>query len=163
MRNNLWKQMAFGAVAGFAGTVVIQSLLMAHRKVSPETMPPISRDPGEFMVSKAKAALPAKAQVRVPPKAEAVSAKLLGLGYGMAFGALYAVARPRTQRSLLEGTLLGIAAWAVGYLGWLPGAKLMKPVWKQNPAQVIVPLAEHAMYGVATVAGYHWLQERVEE
>jgi len=51
--------MAFGALAGFAGTVVIQSLLMAHQKVSPQTMPPINRDPGEFMLSKAKAALPA--------------------------------------------------------------------------------------------------------
>jgi len=154
--------MAFGAVAGFAGTVVIQSLLMAHQKVSPQTMPPINRDPGEFMLSKAKAALPAKAQERVPHKVEAASAKLLGLGYGMTFGALYAVARPETKRSLLEGALLGLAAWAVGYLGWLPGAKLMRPVWKQNPAQVVLPVAEHALYGVATVAGYCWLQERTE-
>jgi len=154
--------MAFGAVAGFAGTVVIQSLLMAHQKVSPETMPPINRDPGEFMLSKAKAALPAKAQERVPHKVEAVSAKLLGLGYGMTFGALYAVARPKTKQSILEGALLGLAAWAVGYLGWLPGARLMRPVWKQKPVQVILPVAEHALYGVATVAGYHWLQERAE-
>ena len=162
MRNNVWKQMAFGAAAGFAGTVVIQSLLMAHQKVSPQTMPPINRDPGEFMLSKVKAALPAKAQERVPHKVEAVGAKLLGLGYGMTFGALYAVARPETKRSLLEGALLGLAARAVGYLGWLPGAKLMRPVWKQNPAQVVLPVAEHALYGVATVAGYCWLQERTE-
>jgi hypothetical protein len=154
--------MAFGAVAGFAGTIVIQSLLMAHQKVSPKTMPPINRDPGEFMLSKAKAALPAKAQDRVPPKVEAVSAKLLGLGYGMTFGAMYAVARPKTKRAFLEGALLGLAAWAVGYLGWLPGAKLMQPVWKQKPTQVILPVAEHALYGVATVAGYRWLQERVQ-
>ncbi len=161
MRNNVWKQLAFGAVAGFAGTVVIQSLLMAHQKVSPQTMPPINRDPGEFMFSKAKSALPVKAQARVPHKVDAISAKLLGLGYGMTFGALYAVARPKTKRSLLEGALLGLAAWAVGYLGWLPGARLMRPVWKQNPAQVVLPVAEHALYGVATVAGYRWLQERV--
>lgn len=162
MRNNIWQDVAIGAVAGIAGTMVIQSLLMAHQKVSPETMPPINRDPGEFMLSKAKAALPAKAQERVPQKVEAVSAKLLGLGYGMTFGALYAVARPKTKQSLLEGALLGLAAWAVGYLGWLPGAKLMRPVWKQKPTQVILPVAEHALYGVATVAGYRWLQERVK-
>lgn len=154
--------MAFGAVAGFAGTVVIQSLLMAHQKVSPKTMPPINRDPGEFMLSKVKEALPEKARARVPRQVGAVSSKLLGLGYGMTFGALYAAARPRTKQSLLEGALLGLAAWAVGYLGWLPGTRLMRPVWKQNPVQVILPVAEHALYGVATVAGYRWLQERGE-
>jgi hypothetical protein len=35
-------------------------------------------------------------------------------------------------------------------------------VWKQKPTQVILPVAEHALYGVATVAGYRWLQERIE-
>jgi len=162
MKNNVWKQLAFGAVAGFAGTVVIQSLLMAHQKVSPETMPPINRDPGEFMLSQAKRALPAKAQDRVPPKLEAASAKLLGLGYGVTFGAVYAVARPKTKRVVLEGALLGLAAWAAGYLGWLPGARLMKPIWKQKPAQVAIPIAEHALYGVATVAGYGWLKDHVK-
>lgn len=162
MQNNVWKQLAFGAAAGFAGTVVIQSLLLAHQKISPKTMPPINRDPGEFMLSKAKSALPAKAQVRVPHKVEATSAKLLGLGYGMTFGALYGVTRPRSKRALLDGALLGLAAWAVGYLGWLPGARLMRPVWKQKPAQVVVPIAEHALYGIATVAGYQWLKDRVE-
>jgi uncharacterized membrane protein YagU involved in acid resistance len=162
MRNNLWKQLAFGAVAGFAGSMAIQALLMAHQKVSPQTMPPINQDPGEFMLGKAKAALPRKARQRVPKQVEAVSAKLLGLGYGMTFGAVYAMARPKTQRTILEGALLGIATWAVGYLGWLPAAKLMPPVWKQKPAQVIVPVAEHALYGMATVAGYRWLKERAE-
>jgi hypothetical protein len=161
MKNDMWKELAFGAVAGLAGTIAIQALLMTHQKVSPQTMPPIVHDPGEFMLSKAKAVLPEKAQDRVPRKVEAVGAKLLGMGYGMTFGAIYAAVRPRTQRTLLEGALLGIAAWAVGYLGWLPGAKLMLPVWKQKPAQVAVPIAEHALYGVATVAGYQWLKERV--
>lgn len=162
MRQNVWKELAVGAVAGLAGTIAIQALLMAHQKVSPQTMPPIVEDPGEFMLSKAKAALPRKAQKRVPRKVEAVGAKLLGMGYGMTFGVIYAATRPKTQRTLLEGALLGIAAWAVGYLGWLPGAKLMRPVWRQKPAQVAVPMAEHALYGVATVAGYRWLKERVE-
>ena len=98
----------------------------------------------------------------MPKSVEAVGAKLLGLGYGMTFGVLYAVARRKTQRTLLEGALLGIATWAVGYLGWLPRARLMRPIWKQKPLQVAVPVAEHALYGVATVAGYRWLKERAE-
>jgi hypothetical protein len=103
MQNNMWKQLVFGAVAGFAGSMAIQAMLMAHQKVSPQTMPPIRQDPGEFMLGKAKAALPRKARKRLPKPLEAASAKLLGLGYGMTFGGVYAMARPKTQRTLLEG------------------------------------------------------------
>jgi hypothetical protein len=162
MQDNLWKQMAFGAFAGLAGTLAIQALLKTHQKVSPQTMPPINRDPGTFMLRKAKQALPLKARQRVPQKVEVAGGKLLGFGYGMTFGAFYGAARPKTQRTLREGALLGLLAWAVAYLGWLPGSKLMPPVWKQKPAQVAVPLAEHALYGVATAASYRWLKNRIE-
>jgi len=37
----------------------------------------------------------------------------------------------------------------------------MPPVWKQTPLQAVLPVAEHALFGVATVAGYRWLEERV--
>lgn len=162
MQNNVWKQLAFGAAAGLAGTIAIQALLKTHQKVSPQTLPPIEREPGEFMLSKAKQALPQKIQDRVSPKVESIGAKFLGLGYGMTFGVLYATARPKTQRTIVEGALLGLVAWAIGYLGWLPGAKLMRPIWKQKPAQIALPVAEHALYGMATVASYRWLKERVE-
>ena len=158
----IWKQVAFGAVAGLAGTMAIQSVLKTHGKISPQTMPPIRRDPGEFMARKAKQGLPWKVRRHVSRKAEATGAKLLGLGYGVTFGALYGAARSKTEHTLLEGALLGLAAWAAGYLGWLPGAKLMRPVWKQKPAQVVAPIAEHALYGIATVGGYRWLKELAE-
>lgn len=162
MRNNIWAQMAIGAAAGFAGSMAIQALLKTHQKVSPETMPPINEEPGQFMIRKVKTVLPERVQNKVPHKAEAIAGNLLGLGYGMTFGAVYALARPRTERMVLEGALLGVASWAVGFLGWLPGAKLMPPVWKLKPTQIALPIAEHALYGVATVAGYRWLKERVE-
>jgi hypothetical protein len=38
----------------------------------------------------------------------------------------------------------------------------MRPVWKQKPAQVALPIAEHALYGIATVGSYRWLRDRVE-
>ncbi|HTL17320.1 MAG TPA: hypothetical protein VL793_08790, partial [Patescibacteria group bacterium] len=66
----------------------------------------------------------------------------------------------RASRMFGEGALLGLLTWAVGYLGWLPGAKLMPPVWKHQPKQIAMPIAEHALFGVATVAGYRWLQKR---
>ena len=160
---NTFSQLAFGAVAGLAGTMTIQTLLKAHQKLAPESLPPMNEDPGHFMIRKAEQLLPQKARERIHEKAESASAKLLGLGYGMTFGALYAALRPKTRRPLLEGALLGIATWAAGYLGWLPGAKLMPPVWKQNATQVALPLAEHALYGVATVESYRWLRARARQ
>lgn len=153
-------RLALGAAAGLAGTVAIQTILKAHQKVSPGTLPPINEHPGQFMMRKAKEALPEKMRPHVPQKLQSAGANLLGMGYGMAFGALYAVARPKTRQSLLEGAILGVIAWAVGYLGWLPGAKLMPPIWKQRASQAITPVAEHAAFGVATVAGYDWLKQR---
>ena len=157
---DLWLRLALGAAAGLAGTMAIQALLKAHEKVSPATMPPIKEHPGRFMLRKAKQSLPRKVRRRVPRKVENAGANLLGMGYGITFGALYAVTRPKTRWTLLEGTLLGVIAWAAGYLGWLPLAKLMPPVWKQKPTQAIIPVAEHAAFGVATVAGYGWLKRR---
>lgn len=158
--DRLTKRLALGAVAGLAGTLAIQILLKTRQKYSPESMPPIREEPGHFMLRKAKRALPKKVRHRVPEKAEEIGSKMLGAGYGMTFGALYAAARPKTKCAVLEGTLLGIAAWTVGYLGWLPGAGLMRPIWKQRLTQAAIPVAEHAVFGLATVAGYRWLTDR---
>ena len=63
----------------------------------------------------------------------------------------------------MDGVILGIANWAAGYLGWLPALGLMPPLWQQKTPQVIAPIAEHALYGMITVAMYDWLRERVED
>src|ERR1043166_8199707 len=94
---------------GLAGTMTIQTLLKAHQKLAPESLPPMNEDPGHFMIRKAEQLLPQKARERIPEHAESASAKLLGPGYGMTLGALYAALRPKTRRPLLEGALLGIA------------------------------------------------------
>src|SRR5579884_2935061 len=105
MRNNIWLQLGLGAAAGLAGTMAIQALRTTHEKISPETMPPMSEHPGKFMLRKAKEALPYKAQEKVE-KIEDMGANLLGLGYGVTFGVMYAALRRKTRRTLLEGALL---------------------------------------------------------
>lgn len=149
---------AVGAVAGLVGTVAIQALMGASQKWLPSTMPPIRQDPGEFMVDRVEDALPDAVSEPIPSVLETAAARALGLGYGMAFGALYAVLRPRGWPRLGDGAVLGLAAWAAGYLGWLPALGLMPPVWKQRPAQVLVPIADHVVYGLATAASYDWMQ-----
>jgi hypothetical protein len=69
--------------------------------------------------------------------------------------------RPTGGPPLADGVILGVATWATGYLGWLPAAGLMPPVWQQTAPQAIAPIAEHALYGITTVATYGWLRERI--
>ncbi len=63
---------------------------------------------------------------------------------------------------LVAGTVLGLATWAVGYLGWLPATGLMPPVTRQEPARVAGPIATHVGYGIATAATHQWLRRRLD-
>lgn len=157
-----WRtQIISGAAGGFAGTLAIQALLIISRKWLPSTAPPIRQDPGEFLVEKGKQALPEQVHQRLPTVVEAAAARLLAAGYGLTFGVLYTLLRPQGGAPLVDGPALGIANWAAGYVGWLPAFGLMPPVWQQKAPQAIAPIAEHALYGVVTVATYNWLRERV--
>lgn len=153
-------RLALGAAGGFAGTLAIQAAMAATRKWLPAASPPLRRDPGDFMVEKAEGALPDAVRRRIPDAAEAGAKSALALGYGLAFGALYAAVRPRGGNPLLDGVALGLVTWAAGYLGWLPAAGLTPPPWRQTPAQAAGPAAQHVVYGVAAVAAYDWLAGR---
>jgi hypothetical protein len=94
------------------------------------------QDPGEFMVEQAKSALPREKRERVPESVEATASSLLRVGYGTT------------------------GVWAAGYLAWLPRTRLMPPVTEQHAGQVILPLLQHAAFGVALVPTYDWLRRR---
>lgn len=143
-----------GAAAGLIGTALIQGLMAASQKWAPEILPPIKQDPGEFMIEKAEEQLPARLREKIPEQFERAAAKSLGFGYGTTFGALYATSRPETKSLLLEGSALGLAAWGVGYLGWLPASGLMPPVRKQDPEQIAGPILSHILFGIVTVGLY---------
>ncbi len=159
--SSLLKRMALGAAGGLAGTLAIQALLKAQQKWLPDSVPPFRREPGEFMVENAEDALPESVRRSIPETVESGAAQMLGLGYGLAFGALYGALRPAGGSPLRDGLILGMVNWTMGYMGWLPALGLMPPVWRQKPAQVVTPAAEHVVYGMATVAAYDWLHERV--
>ncbi|MBX6311314.1 MAG: hypothetical protein IRY99_00080 [Isosphaeraceae bacterium] len=160
--SDLLSRAVLGAAGGFAGTLVIQALLGASRRFAPGTLPPLREEPGRFMVKKAEQALPELVRGRIPEAAERAAAGGLALGYGLAFGVLYALVRPQGGNPLVEGLALGTACWAVGYLGWLPALGLLPPVWEQRAPQALAPVAEHLVYGMTTVAAYDWLRRRVE-
>ena len=95
--------------------------------------------PGRVHGEKAEEQLPDEMREQIPEQLEKAAAKSLAFGYRTAFGALYATSRPETKNLLLEGGALGLAAWGVGYLGWLPATGLMPAVTKQEPRQIAGP------------------------
>jgi hypothetical protein len=155
-------QVLLGALGGLAGTAAMGGVLKVAQKRLPGTIPPIRKDPGQFMVKQAEHLLPRRMRRRIPKAAESTAAQLLAAGYGLTFGALYAALRPRAGgHPIREGLALGTLTWAAGYLGWLPATGLMPPVWKQSAPRALAPLAEHALYGVVAVAVYDWLRDSV--
>jgi hypothetical protein len=112
------------------------------------------------MVEKAEEQLSDTLREKVPELLEKAAAKSLAFGYGTTFGALYATSRPETKNPLLEGSALGLAAWGVGYLGWLPASGLMAPVTKQKPEQIMGPILSHILFGIVT-AGLYRLFQRI--
>ena len=158
-RHNLSEHVALGAAAGVAATFLLQGIRTSEQKLLPETMPPMREDPGEFMVEQAEELLPEETRQQVPATVETVAAKSLALGYGMTAGALYGALRPHPDNLLIDGTVLGLGVWAVGYLGWLPALGLMPPVQQQETEQVAGPIAQHIIFGLATVAAYQWLHD----
>lgn len=162
MKNGrLVNRLAMGAAAGAGATVAMQGMLTASQKWLPQTTPPMQQDPAAYMLHQAGSALPVGARERVPEKVQKGAGSLLHFGYGATAGLLYGALRPEDPNVLRDGLLLGLGVWAAGYLGWLPRAGLMPPVTQQRPAQVIGPVVQHALFGVAAVIAYGWLQRRL--
>jgi uncharacterized membrane protein YagU involved in acid resistance len=160
MADDLLKRATIGAAAGVAGTLVLQGVVAGMAKYAPQLEPPESEEPAQFMLWQAEKHLPPKMWMKIPAKAETAAGIGLSFAYGATFGALYAAARGHARSSILEGAVLGTAVWAIGYLGWLPLADLIPPIWKQEPQQMVGPIVEHLVYGVLTVAAYEFIRGR---
>lgn len=158
--SSLTSRLLAGAGAGVAATAGMYGMRTATQKWAPQTMPPMRQDPGEFMVEQAESVLPREKRERVPETVEATASSLLRVGYGTTAGLLYAALRRGRPNLWRDGLLLGVGVWAAGYLGWLPRTRLMPPVTQQRAAQVMVPLLQHAAFGVTVVATYDWLRRR---
>jgi hypothetical protein len=145
-------RLATGAAAGLAATLVLQPLRSATASRFPSTKAPMRQEPGKFMVERVGDALPTWASTRIPESVEKVAARSLGLGYGLTFGAGYALVRRQPGNVLIDGAALGLVTWAVGYLGWLSAAKLMPPVTRQPARQVATPILQHVVFGIVAAA-----------
>src|SRR6185295_18543193 len=116
-----------GAAAGLVGTALVQGLMAASQKWAPQSLPPIKQDPGEFMVKKLRSNYPTKCVSKFPSnwKKPQLNRSHLATARPSAPYTPHPVRRPRACYSKAAPCL---AAWGVGYLGWLPATGLMPAV-----------------------------------
>ncbi|WP_438025268.1 hypothetical protein [Sorangium sp. So ce233] len=143
---------AGGVLGGTVGTALMLQGMKASQRL-PERLkpPPVREDPGEFMVARVE-------QLRGEPLPRTLRdalAKGMHWGYGVTNGALFGLATSRihlrtVRAALLAGAAMGTAVWAIGYIGWLPAAKLTPPVWRQGARHVAVSVLGHMAFGIVS-------------
>lgn len=137
-----------GLVGGVAGTMAMQAIMKASGKLPEPIRPPMpARDPGQVMMEKAQTVVGT-----LPVKVHQVGAQGLHWGYGvvgpLAMAAVSSILGARsTGKTILAGTLVGVAVWAAGYVGWLPALGLVPPVHKVPIGKSASGLLGHAAYG----------------
>ena len=131
----------------------MMALRAFDQKYAPKTIPKIKEDPGEYIVHAAEVAT---GQARRTETVESALAIAMHLGYGTTLGICYGLIRGRgvDRSALVDGCVLGTAAYAVGYLGWLPALGLSKPIRKQEFPEIAGEAFRHIAYGVTTTAAY---------
>jgi hypothetical protein len=159
--SSLGKTFWLGSAAGLAGTVLMKSMMVASEKLAPQVLPPVSEDPGEFMVKQVEGALPEKTREKIPEKLESVAATALGFGYGTTLAGIYAFLRRGRTNVIFDGAALGGLTWAIGYLGWIPAAKLAPPIHRQEPQQIASNMISHILFGIASMAAFDFLRRKI--
>jgi len=154
MRDGLVLHGVEGALGGVLGTLVVKRTIKIGSKLPEKLKPPeIRRDPAELVVSQ----IEAWRGQPLTKEAHRAIARSLPWVYGVTWGSVLglAVARLRmktTRRIILSGAGLGALVWAVGYVGWLPRAKVTEPVTRQGTGHVVNGILTHVIYGVAAAA-----------
>jgi hypothetical protein len=158
-RDHVGKNMALGAAAGLGGTALMQGMMMATKRFTPQFLPPMRDNPDHFMVKQVERLLPEETQKKIPEKLESAAQYALAFGYGMTLTSIYAAARGKRGNLWLDGTALGLGTWAIGYLGWLPATKLTPPIWKQKPKQVLPGILSHVLFGIAAIGLFRFARK----
>jgi hypothetical protein len=151
MRDGFVLHGAEGALGGAIGTLLLKQGMSLARRLPASLEPPAAiRDPGDFVVAQIEGL---RGRPLPRPTHERVRSGL-HWAYGVAWGGLLGIAvsglHVKTPRqTLLSGAGMGALVWAVGYVGWLPGAGLMAPIQRQGAGRVVTSLLSHVLYGVA--------------
>jgi len=91
------------------------------------------------------------------------AATLLGhFGYGGAAGAIYgAVSDEIDAPVLVKGITAGLLLWGASYLGWLPGAGVLKSATDHPVPRNVLMVGAHLVWGTAMAAMTNLLEDEV--
>ncbi len=138
----LGSRLLIGAIAGLVGTMAMTAAMRRmHERLPPEERYPLT--PREIIDStseQAGAALPNEAAKDVTTAAH--------FAYGAASGALLGVAN--VMLGPMSGATAGVGVWLASYMGWIPGARILKPATEHPPRRNLLMLAAHVVWGVST-------------
>ncbi len=138
----LGSRLLIGAIAGVVGTLAMTSAMRKmHQRLPPQERYPLT--PREIIDSSAE-------QASVPLAEETAKdvTTAAHFAYGAASGALLGAAN--VMLGPVSGAAGGVAIWLGSYLGWIPGANILKPATGHPRRRNLLMLAAHVVWGVAT-------------
>src|SRR5918995_5619944 len=86
------------------------------------------------------------------PEARRVLAAVAHLAYGVGTGTALGLLRREHGETVEEasvGSALGVLAWGAGWSSWLPLTGVHRPPWAQKSPRVLLPVIDHAVFGMA--------------
>ncbi len=100
----------------------------------------------EAVVSGALEKVDLDSTIRTPARTALVA--VLHPFYGAAVGAVFELVMSRRgEPSAIRGGVYGLAVWALGYLGWLPGFGILPSPSRQGAGRHVVNVSSHLVYG----------------
>jgi hypothetical protein len=149
-KEQILQQIGLAAVAGVIGAAAAHAMRTANQKLVPEAVSSGSHQPETPMPPEPRG----PARESAPGGVRAATSALFPFGYAPAGVALYSAVR-ENPKVLRDGIWLGTGLWALDYLGVIPGQRKTE----RTAGQQTMALAQHLLFGVATVGAYRRLQK----
>jgi uncharacterized membrane protein YagU involved in acid resistance len=138
----LGSRLLIGAIAGVVGTLAMTSAMRRmHDRLPPEERYPLT--PREIVDSSSE-----QAGVPLPNETAKDVTTAAHFAYGAASGALLGAAN--VMLGPMSGATAGVGIWLGSYMGWIPGARILKPATDHPPRRNLLMIAAHVVWGVAT-------------
>ncbi len=138
----LGSRLLIGAIAGVVGTLAMTSAMRRmHERLPPEERYPLT--PREIVDSSSE-----QAGVPLPNETAKDVTTAAHFAYGAASGALLGAAN--VMLGPVSGATAGVGIWLGSYMGWIPGARILKPATDHPPRRNLLMIAAHVVWGVAT-------------
>jgi hypothetical protein len=141
---------AVGTLAGLAGVVAMTATMEAYYRLLPvdERWP---LEPSLIVRRVTPPTLRASGRDGRGERRHTLLTLAAHVGYGATSGAAYALTLGKTPLPTpLKGVVFGLGLFAVGYLGWLPTAGILRPATAFPARRNAGLIAAHLIYGCVT-------------